>query len=78
MCLILEFQPHRWKNFADARLDTERGVVVCTAEAAYIDAVELFGPESFHNNDYAFYYENLRENIKQRVENYIAGDQPSP
>lgn len=66
------------KNLADARLDTERGVVVCTAEAAYIDAVELFGPESFHNNDYAFYYENLRENIKQRVENYIAGDQPSP
>ena len=66
------------KNLADARLDTERGVVVCTAEAAYIDAVELFGPESFHNNDYAFYYENLRENIKQRVENYIAGNQPSP
>ncbi len=66
------------RNLADAQLDTERGVVVCTAKAAYTNAVELFGPESFHNNDYAFYYENLRENVKQRVENYIAGDKPSP
>lgn len=62
------------KDLADAQLDTERGVVICTAKAAYTDAVELFGPESFHNNDYAFYYENLRENVKQRAENYIAGE----
>lgn len=66
------------KNLADAQLDTERGVVICTTDkATYIDSAELFGPESFHNNDYAFYYENLRENVKQRVENYIAGGQPS-
>lgn len=65
------------KDLADAQLDTERGVVICTAKAAYTDAVGLFGPESFHNNDYAFYYENLRENVKQRAENYIAGNKPS-
>lgn len=66
------------QNFADAQLDTERGVVICTTDkAVYTDAVELFGPASFHNNDYAFYYENLRENIKLRVQNYIAGAAPS-
>ncbi len=67
------------RNLADAQLDTERGVVICTTDkAAFTDAVPLFGPESFHNNDYALYYENLRENVKQRVDNYIAGDTLSP
>ena len=59
------------QGFADAQLDTKRGVVICTTnKAGYTTAVELFGPESLHNNDYALYYENLRENIKTRVENY--------
>lgn len=59
------------QGFADAQLDTERGVVICTTnKAEYTSAAELFGPESLHNNDYALYYENLRENIKTRVENY--------
>lgn len=57
--------------FADAQLDTERGVVICTTDqVAYTDATPLFGPESLHNNDYALYYENLRENVKLRVENF--------
>ncbi len=61
------------KGIADAKLDTERGVVVCTTkEVEYTSATtNLFGPESLHGNDYALYYENLRENIKKRVENYL-------
>lgn len=59
------------QNVADAQVDPERGVVICTTDqVAFTTAGELFGPESFHNNDYALYYENLRENIKQRVQNY--------
>ena len=59
------------KEIADAQLDTERGVVICTTEEVeYTSAGELFGPASLHNNDYALYYENLRENVKARVENF--------
>ena len=60
------------KKIADALLDTGRGVVICTTEEVeYITAGELFGPASLHNNDYALYYENLRENVKLRVENFL-------
>ncbi len=59
------------QGIADAQLDTGRGVVICTTnEVEYIPETEIFGPESLHGNDYALYYENLRENIKTRVENY--------
>ncbi len=60
------------EKLADAQLDTERGVVICTTEEAeYITAEALFGPASLHNNDYALYYENLRENVKARVESFL-------
>ncbi len=61
------------KNLADAKIDLERGVVVCeTADSAVYaipeDAHALFGPESYHGQDYGFYYMNLRENAKVRIE----------
>ncbi len=60
------------QGVADAQLDTGRGVVICTTkEVAYTSATDLFGPESLHGNDYALYYENLRENIKLRVEKFL-------
>ena len=60
------------KKIADAQLDTERGVVICTTEdVEYTSAGELFGPASLHNNDYALYYENVRENVKARVERFL-------
>lgn len=59
------------KDVADAVLDNERGVVVCNSKEAPITDGLGFGPESFHNNDYNFYYENLRENVALRVKNYM-------
>jgi hypothetical protein len=61
------------KNLADAKIDLERGVVVCeTADSAVYAIPEaahaLFGPESYHGQDYGFYYMNLRENAKVRIE----------
>lgn len=29
------------------------------------------GPASFHNMDYGFYYENIKENVKVRIEAYF-------
>lgn len=59
------------KGIADAQVDTERGVVICTAKDVEYAPAELFGPESLHSHDYDFYYENLRENVKTRVEAYL-------
>lgn len=59
------------KGLADAQVDTERGVVICTAKDAGYAPAELFGPESLHGHDYDFYYENLRENVKARAEAWL-------
>ena len=64
------------KGIADAQVDTERGVVICTAEDPEYAPAELFGPESLHGHDYDFYYENLKENVKTRVEAYLKQNQP--
>ena len=65
----------------DAQVDTERGVVVCTSYDGYIktgplmgDVDNPFGPESFHNLDYAGYWENLRENIQTRIDAYLGAN----
>ena len=63
---------------ADAQIDPERGVVVCTTTAIPFFDVndvkgvpdDLFGPESFHNGDYQLWYKNIQENVKTRIEAY--------
>lgn len=59
------------KNVADATLNTERGVVICNSEEPFVSASALFGTESYHNGDYTFYYENLKQNAVLRVQNYM-------
>lgn len=59
------------KDLADAQVDTERGVVICTTEVEEYAPAALFGPESLHSHDYDYYYENLRENVKTRAEAYL-------
>ena len=59
------------KGVADAQIDMERGVVICTTEDVEYAPAYLFGPESLHSHDYDFYYENLRENVKTRVDAFL-------
>ena len=33
-------------------------------------AAEFFGPQSFHEDDYTFYYNNLKDNVAKRIETY--------
>ena len=60
---------------ADAQVDTERGVVICTTTEVpfismehYKGVPEVFGSESFHNGDYPFYFNNIKENIRIRID----------
>lgn len=67
------------EGMADARIDVERGVVVCTTadRAMYAIPAErafMFGPESYHSYDYGFYYANIRENAALRIEKWLAAN----
>lgn len=63
------------EGIADAQLDLERGVVVVTTEEAknYVMAEQfrdIFGPESYHAQDYGFFQENLKKNVKDRINSF--------
>ncbi len=62
------------EGFADAQIDLERGVVVCHSADPARWAVphhDMFGTQSYHSWDYGFYYENIRQNAKVRIDNYF-------
>jgi hypothetical protein len=61
------------KGIANAQLNTERGVVVCSSVDPNVYAmseqyVYLFGKESYHSHDYGFYYGNIQDNVAKRIE----------
>ncbi len=64
-------------GIADAQVDVERGVVICTnVNLPYVKVDSLgipavFGPKSYHNGDYLFYYHNLKENVQVRTTAYL-------
>jgi len=31
---------------------------------------DFFGPQSFHNGDYTFYYNNIKDNVAKRIATY--------
>ena len=35
------------------------------------EAVPLFGPECYHRNDYGFFYNNLKQNIADRIRAFV-------
>ena len=46
-------------------------MVVTNADADPItDLPEFFGPESFHNGYYNFYYLNIQDNVAKRIVTY--------
>ena len=58
---------------ADAKINLARGVIVTNAKADPVPMPEFFGPASFHDNDYTFYYNNIRDNVAKRIAAYKAG-----
>ena len=54
---------------ADAQVVLDRGVVVTNTNYPPIEA-EVFGPASFHNGDYSFYYNNIKDNVAKRIAAY--------
>ena len=58
---------------ADAQIVPGRGVIVTNARhEPMMEMDDIFGPQSFHNGDYTFYYNNIRANVAKRIEAYLA------
>lgn len=61
-------------GIADAKINLKQGVLECGS----VDPKEFVQPHSFipegsfHIMDYAFYFENIRENVKVRIDQYFA------
>ena len=63
---------------ADAVLDVERGSVIVTnpvfkkcaitATPGFESFESVFGPESYHGCDYSFFFRNIEENAKERID----------
>lgn len=60
-------------NLADAKIDKEKGVIVCSSIDVdkYAPGGGLFGRGILHSYDFPFYYYNIRANAEERVANYL-------
>ena len=61
-------------GIADAKVNKKLGVVVCSTadtETYEIKLPALFGKGSFHGQDFQFYFLNLRQNAKERIEKFL-------
>ena len=65
-------------KYPDAQINTERGVVVTNQTVdpfIHVDGFDsLFGPASYHNGDYGFYYYNIRDNVAKRISSFLLKD----
>ena len=61
------------KNYADARVNKSRGVVICsTADVdKFSGQNKVFGKGIFHSCDFPFYYYNIRENAANRTKYFL-------
>jgi pimeloyl-ACP methyl ester carboxylesterase len=64
-------------NFAGAYIDTEKGVLIVTdMKTPKSDKIDLnntgrWSKGVFHRLDYAFWYDNLKVNVKKRIDAYL-------
>ncbi len=61
------------QNFADARIDLDRGSLICSTVDAdkWAPGNAVFGRGIFHSFDYPFYFYNIQVNAANRVSNFL-------
>ena len=63
-------------GIADARVDTVRGsVIVTTADpklyAIADEGTQMFGSECYHLHDYGFFFNNIKQNVADRIQAFL-------
>ena len=56
----------------DAQVNLARGTVVTNAKATPNEMVEFAGPQSYHQDDYSIFYNNIKDNVAKRIAAYKA------
>ena len=54
----------------DAQVCIARGTVVTNAKAIANDMAEFAGPQSYHQDDYSIFYNNIKDNVAKRIAAY--------
>jgi len=63
---------------ADAQINLARGVVVTNAQMPPMSeevikvAAQFFGPDARHDNDYTYFYNNIKDNVAKRIAAFMA------
>jgi len=57
---------------ADAQVCLARGTVVTSAKAIPNEFAEITGPQCYHQDDYAIFYNNIKDNVAKRVAAYLS------
>ena len=57
---------------ADAQVVPGRGVIVSNARLAPSEMSGYFGPDSFHEDEYNLFYNNIKDNAAKRIAAYRA------
>ena len=70
-------QPQKVLNYADARIDTAKGELICsTADPGTLDPGNaLVAAGIYHNYDYPFFYFDIRTNAETRIAHYLKNKQ---
>ena len=56
----------------DAQVNIARGTVITNANAVPNDLPEYTGPQSYHQDDYSIFYNNIKDNVAKRIAAYLA------
>ena len=54
----------------DAQVCIARGTVVTNATAGPNEMTDLAGPQSYHQDDYSIFYNNIKDNVAKRIAAY--------
>ena len=54
----------------DAQVNLARGTVITNADAVPNDLPEYTGPQSYHQDDYSIFYNNIKDNVVKRIAAY--------
>ena len=56
----------------DAQVNLARGTVITNADAVPNEMAEYTGPQSYHQDDYSIFYNNIKDNVAKRIAAYQA------